>query len=158
MLKQYIHNRMERTTAVRTQTDATDCKLWYKTLPSLPPNQALHSLTHWLGGLQMQGQTSTLSSVHRPLLILLSSAERSVSRHVSTFSTCGWCSSLCANCRFVILLFLAALFSPEIQRLENHDGVWKKGRSIFFSFYNYNIYMQDVYIRTHTRCTMPIIQ
>ena len=86
-----------------------------------------------IGRALMQGQTSTLSSVHRPLLMLRSSAERSVSRHMSTFSTCGWCSSLWANCRFVILSFLAALFSPEIQRLKNHVGLCKKGRSISLS-------------------------
>ena len=97
----------------------------------------------------MQGQTSTLSSVHRPLLILLSSAQRSVSRHVSTFSTCGWRSSLWANYRLVILSFLAALFRLKIPRLENHAGARKRKKYIDPLVVELQ-YMQDVYI--HTRC------
>ena len=90
-----------------------------------------------IGRTSMQEQTSPLSSVHWPLpILLLSSTERSVSRHVSTSSTCGWCSSLCASCTLVILLFLAAPFRRlEMQRLKNHSGVdcWEKGSKCIFS-------------------------
>ena len=84
-----------------------------------------------IGRTSMQGQTSPLSSVHWPLpILILSSTERSVSKHVSTSSTCGWCSSLCVTCTFVILLLLAAPFRRlYIQGLRSNAGVdcWDKG-------------------------------
>ena len=98
------------------------------------------SITQWhslIGRTSMQGQTSPLSRVHWLLpILLLSSAERSVSRYVSTSSTCCMCSSLCVNCKLVILLFLAAPFRRlEMQRLKNNFGVdcWEKGSKCILS-------------------------